>query len=87
MCWQRRQYERRYCDYRVGLCRPPTGKNIRKTDTTTPLTLIASDSMDEYNKPDLSHVISLGQRARDLTRQSAGISPSSSTCACFPTRG
>jgi nitric oxide reductase FlRd-NAD(+) reductase len=61
-------------------------KNIRKTDTTTPLTLIASDSMDEYNKPDLSHVISLGQRARDLTRQSAGISPSSSTCACFPTR-
>lgn len=47
-------------------------KNIRKTDTTTPLTLIASDSMDEYNKPDLSHVISLGQRARDLTRQSAG---------------
>ncbi|HAT2608899.1 TPA: NADH:flavorubredoxin reductase NorW [Kluyvera intermedia] len=47
-------------------------KNIRKTDTTTPLTLIASDNMDEYNKPDLSHVISLGQRARDLTRQSAG---------------
>lgn len=47
-------------------------KNIRKADTTTPLTLIASDSMDEYNKPDLSHVISLGQRANDLTRQSAG---------------
>ncbi len=47
-------------------------KNIRKADTTTPLTLIASDSMDEYNKPDLSHVISLGQRASDLTRQSAG---------------
>ena len=47
-------------------------KNLRKADTTTPLTLIASDSMDEYNKPDLSHVISLGQRAHDLTRQSAG---------------
>ena len=47
-------------------------KNIRKQDANVPLTLIAADSMDEYNKPDLSHVISLGQRARDLTRQSAG---------------
>ncbi len=28
--------------------------------------------MDEYNKPDLSHVISQGQRADDLTRQTAG---------------
>jgi nitric oxide reductase FlRd-NAD(+) reductase len=26
-----------------------------------PLTLIAADSMDEYNKPDLSHVISRGR--------------------------
>ncbi|MGY5955723.1 NADH:flavorubredoxin reductase NorW [Kosakonia sp. BK9b] len=47
-------------------------KNIRKLDVTLPLTLIAADSMDEYNKPDLSHVISLAQRADDLTRQSAG---------------
>ncbi|WP_312691350.1 NADH:flavorubredoxin reductase NorW [Kosakonia sp.] len=47
-------------------------KNIRKLDATLPLTLIAADSMDEYNKPDLSHVISLAQRADDLTRQSAG---------------
>lgn len=47
-------------------------KNVRKADATVPLTLIASDSMDEYNKPDLSHVISLRQRASDLTRQSAG---------------
>lgn len=37
-----------------------------------PLTLIAADSMDEYNKPDLSHVISQSQRADDLTRQLAG---------------
>ncbi|EIH9759299.1 FAD-dependent oxidoreductase, partial [Escherichia coli] len=37
-------------------------KNIRKQDATIPLTLIAADSMDEYNKPDLSHVISQGQR-------------------------
>jgi nitric oxide reductase FlRd-NAD(+) reductase len=47
-------------------------KNIRKQDTTVPLTLIAADSMDEYNKPDLSHVISQNQRAGDLTRQTAG---------------
>ncbi|HBB4975514.1 TPA: NADH:flavorubredoxin reductase NorW [Escherichia coli] len=47
-------------------------KNIRKQDATIPLTLIAADSIDEYNKPDLSHVISQGQRADDLTRQTAG---------------
>lgn len=47
-------------------------KNIRKQDATIPLTLIAADSIDEYNKPDLSHVISKGQRADDLTRQTAG---------------
>ena len=47
-------------------------KNIRKQDATVPLTLIAADSIDEYNKPDLSHVISQAQRADDLTRQSAG---------------
>lgn len=47
-------------------------KNIRKQDTHIPLTLIAADSMDEYNKPDLSHVVSRGQRADDLTLQTAG---------------
>jgi nitric oxide reductase FlRd-NAD(+) reductase len=47
-------------------------KNIRKQDTQVPLTLIAADSMDEYNKPDLSHVISRGQQAADLTLQTAG---------------
>ena len=47
-------------------------KNIRKQDAQIPLTLIAADSMDEYNKPDLSHVISRGQKADDLTLQSAG---------------
>jgi nitric oxide reductase FlRd-NAD(+) reductase len=47
-------------------------KNIRKKDANVPLTLIAADSMDEYNKPDLSHVISQSQRADDLTRQTAG---------------
>ena len=47
-------------------------KNIRKLDANVPLTLIAADSIDEYNKPDLSHVISQSQRADDLTRQAAG---------------
>jgi nitric oxide reductase FlRd-NAD(+) reductase len=47
-------------------------KNIRKHDAQIPLRMIAADSMDEYNKPDLSHVISLNQRADDLTRQRAG---------------
>lgn len=47
-------------------------KNIRKQDAAVPLTLIAADSLDEYHKPDLSHVLSLGQCAGDLTRQRAG---------------
>ena len=29
-------------------------KNIRKQDANVPLTMIAADSMDEYNKPDLA---------------------------------
>ncbi|TLV21915.1 NADH:flavorubredoxin reductase NorW [Klebsiella indica] len=47
-------------------------KNIRKQDLQIPLTLIAADSMDEYNKPDLSHVVSRKQNADDLTLQTAG---------------
>ena len=47
-------------------------KNIRKQDAAIPLTLIAADCMDEYNKPDISHVISRGMHAADLTLQSAG---------------
>ncbi|VEA33391.1 nitric oxide reductase [Salmonella enterica subsp. enterica] len=47
-------------------------KNIRKQDAHVPLTLIAADSMDEYNKPDLSHVISQSQRADDLTPPVSG---------------
>ncbi|MTD39428.1 NADH:flavorubredoxin reductase NorW [Erwinia sp. CPCC 100877] len=46
-------------------------KNIRKFDADVPLTLIAADSIDEYNKPDLSHVMSQRQRADEMTRQSA----------------
>ncbi|MBV4411619.1 NADH:flavorubredoxin reductase NorW [Enterobacteriaceae bacterium YMB-R22] len=47
-------------------------KNIRKFDVEMPLTMIAADSIDEYNKPDLSHVMSNNQRAEDMTRQRAG---------------
>ncbi|HGH3373934.1 TPA: NADH:flavorubredoxin reductase NorW [Kluyvera cryocrescens] len=47
-------------------------KNIRKQDMSVKLTLIAADSIDEYNKPDLSHVVSRGQTAADLTLQTAG---------------
>lgn len=57
-------------------------KNIRKLDSAVPLTLIAADGMEEYNKPDLSHVISLAQRADDLTRQSAGSLPNSTIYVC-----
>lgn len=46
-------------------------KNIRKFNADIPITLIASDSIDEYNKPDLSHVISQAQNADDLTKQTA----------------
>ncbi|WP_297197467.1 NADH:flavorubredoxin reductase NorW [uncultured Pluralibacter sp.] len=46
-------------------------KNIRRLDAAVPLTLIAADSMDEYSKPELSHVISRNQQANDLTLQTA----------------
>lgn len=46
-------------------------KNLRKLDSDVPIRLIAADTCDEYNKPDLSHVISLKQSADDMTRQSA----------------
>lgn len=47
-------------------------KNLRKQDSQVAISVIAADSIDEYNKPDLSHVISLRQRADEMTRQSAG---------------
>lgn len=68
--------------YWIGLRRPPARQNIRKQDAHVPLTLIAADSMDEYNKPDLSHVISQSQRADDLTRQLAGNLLNSLICDC-----
>lgn len=56
-------------------------KNIRKQDANVPLTLIAADSMDEYNKPDLSHVISHSvQTTSPASRR--GSLPNSLICAC-----
>lgn len=43
-------------------------KNLRQRDSARPIRLIAADSCDEYNKPELSHVFSQRQRADDLTR-------------------
>ena len=47
-------------------------KSLRKLDGNVPISLIAADSCDEYNKPELSHVVSLHQSADALTRQTAG---------------
>ena len=47
-------------------------KSLRKLDDNVPISLIAADSCDEYNKPELSHVISQHQSAEALTRQTAG---------------
>ncbi|MDU2733660.1 MAG: NADH:flavorubredoxin reductase NorW [Mixta calida] len=46
-------------------------KNLRQQNKEAPIRLIAADSCDEYHKPELSHVFSLGQRADDLTRMTA----------------
>lgn len=62
-------------------------KNIRKQDATIPLTLIAADSMDEYNKPDLSHVISQGNVPMTLPARRRVNLPSSLICTCFHKHG
>ncbi|WP_281705466.1 NADH:flavorubredoxin reductase NorW [Aeromonas taiwanensis] len=45
-------------------------KSLRKLDAGQPIRLITADSGDEYNKPDLSHVVSRGCPAAAMTRQS-----------------
>ncbi|MDX7788831.1 NADH:flavorubredoxin reductase NorW [Aeromonas caviae] len=45
-------------------------KSLRKLDAEQPIRLITADSGDEYNKPDLSHVVSRGCPAAAMTRQS-----------------
>ncbi|MGK4476611.1 NADH:flavorubredoxin reductase NorW [Aeromonas molluscorum] len=44
-------------------------KSLRKLDAEQPIRLITADSGDEYNKPDLSHVVSRGCPAVAMTRQ------------------
>ncbi|WP_158782048.1 NADH:flavorubredoxin reductase NorW [Pantoea sp. BAV 3049] len=46
-------------------------KNLRQRNSEQSIKLIAADSCDEYNKPELSHVFTRQQGAEDLTRQSA----------------
>ncbi|WP_034917325.1 NADH:flavorubredoxin reductase NorW [Erwinia sp. 9145] len=43
-------------------------KSLRQRDKDVTIRLIAADSADEYNKPDLSHVFSQRLSADDLTR-------------------
>lgn len=45
-------------------------KSLRKLDAGQPIRLITADSGDEYNKPDLSHVVSRGCPAAAMTRLS-----------------
>ncbi|MGL6646890.1 NADH:flavorubredoxin reductase NorW [Aeromonas caviae] len=45
-------------------------KSLRKLDAEQPIRLITADSGDEYNKPDLSHVVSRGCAAAAMTRLS-----------------
>ncbi|MEH2919564.1 NADH:flavorubredoxin reductase NorW [Samsonia erythrinae] len=46
-------------------------RQLRKQDAHCPIRLITADSGDEYNKPDLSHVMSQRQHADDLTKMQA----------------
>lgn len=43
-------------------------KSLRKLDAVRPIRLITADSGDEYNKPDLSHVVSRACSAAAMTR-------------------
>ncbi|MEH0874264.1 NADH:flavorubredoxin reductase NorW [Pectobacterium cacticida] len=46
-------------------------RQLRRLDAHCPIRMIAADNGDEYNKPDLSHVMSQQQRADDLTKMQA----------------
>jgi len=45
-------------------------RSLRRLDGTCPIRLLTADSGDDYNKPDLSHVVSQGRSAGAMTRQS-----------------
>src|SRR5574344_2408153 len=44
-------------------------KCLRRLDVEQPIRLITADAGDEYNKPDLSHVVSRQNSARSIIRQ------------------
>lgn len=43
-------------------------RSLRRLDGSCPIRLLTADSGDDYNKPDLSHVISQGRSAGAMTR-------------------
>lgn len=45
-------------------------KSLRKRDAQAPIRLVTADAGDEYNKPDLSHVMSRGMSASEMVRVS-----------------
>lgn len=59
-------------------------KFIRQQDKSVPVRIIAADSCDEYNKPELSHVFSMGYRAEALTRQTAAQWAESQNIMLYP---
>ncbi|ABV38656.1 FAD-dependent pyridine nucleotide-disulphide oxidoreductase [Shewanella sediminis HAW-EB3] len=46
-------------------------KTIRRQDSQQAITVITADSGDDYAKPDLSHVFTKGQSAKDLIKMTA----------------
>ena len=58
-------------------------KSLRKLDAEQPIRLITADSGDEYNKPDLSHVVSRGCTAAAMTRLSGSASRWCPTVPCL----
>ena len=62
-------------------------KSLRKLDAEQPIRLITADSGDEYNKPDLSHVVSRGCAAAAMTRQSGSDFAEQQRIALLPLPG
>jgi nitric oxide reductase FlRd-NAD(+) reductase len=59
-------------------------KSLRKLDGERPIRLITADSGDEYNKPDLSHVVSRGCAAAAMTRLSGAAFAEQQRIALLP---
>lgn len=59
-------------------------KSLRKLDAGQPIRLITADSGDEYNKPDLSHVVSRDCAATAMTRLSGAAFAEQQRIALLP---